>query len=152
MNQMTKNRWLGLAGLLVVGLLLGTNVLAPAQDKQSPGETESKQPVGANEGPGLGSERLREGSQFKGRIGRFEITGDRVTFFPSDKNANSEGEEQYRVLENLALERVVRVLNDTRTRRQWNVSGLITEFQGANYLLVRRAFITSSTTAQKPAR
>jgi hypothetical protein len=43
------------------------------------------------------------------------------------------------VLENLALERIVRILNETRGQRQWLVSGTITEYRGSNYLLISKA-------------
>jgi hypothetical protein len=71
--------------------------------------------------------------------GRFELSGDRVTFFPGA------GRDSYRLLENLALERVAQVISESRTRQEWMVSGTLTEFRGANYLLLTKAVIKSST-------
>lgn len=156
MSKRIDNRWLWFAGLVVSGLLMGTAVLATAQDQQPAYKTETKQSPKDDKGKPVfdaeeklpqEGERRREGSLLKAQIGRFEITGDRVTFYPSDNE-----EEQFRVLENLALERVVRALTETHTRRKWNVSGLITEFQGTNFLLVHRAFLTSNATVKKPTR
>jgi hypothetical protein len=45
------------------------------------------------------------------------------------------------VLENLQLERILRTLAESRAQRQCIVSGVITEFRGANYLLVTKAVI-----------
>jgi hypothetical protein len=90
-------------------------------------------------------ERQREGNRFEG-TGRFEISGDRVTFYPA------ESQESYRVLENLALERVARVLGESREPRQWKVVGTFTEFQGGNYLLLNRATVrqTESKAVTRP--
>lgn len=115
-----------LAPLAVV--IAAAAVLATAQDRDSKDK-------GSLPGRGAESkERRREGSRFDG-IGRFEVTGDRVAFYPGDQT------ESYRVLENLALERVSRVLGETREARQWNVSGVFMEYQGGNYLLLTRATV-----------
>ena len=42
-------------------------------------------------------------------------------------------------LENLALQRVARSLAERSQESQWKVSGMVTEFRGANYILLRRA-------------
>ena len=55
-----------------------------------------------------------------------------VTFSPEGSK------ESYRVLENLALQRVVQVLEDNRGPRKWVISGLITEYRGSNYLLLTK--------------
>ena len=47
--------------------------------------------------------RLREGTQVN-LVGRFEVTGDRITFYPKSES------DPIRALENLALERVAREL------------------------------------------
>jgi hypothetical protein len=58
---------------------------------------------------------------------------------------------RYGGLENLNLERVASVINENPEQLQWSVSGTITEYRGANYLLVSRATLKSkpavSTTA-----
>lgn len=87
-------------------------------------------------------QRLREGSRLNDVAGQFDFAGDRIAFFPA------ESKDSFRVLENLALERVSRILSEGRSKPEWSVSGVITEFRGVNYLLVTKAVIT--TTAAKP--
>jgi hypothetical protein len=50
---------------------------------------------------------------------------------------------RFTTLENLNLERVARVISDSPDTLEWTVSGTITEFQGANYLLLSRAVLKS---------
>lgn len=83
-------------------------------------------------------ERLREGTVLKQVHGDFQLTGERVTFF------SREGQSM-RMLENLALERVTRILEDTPGKRTWVVDGVVTEFRGGNYLLITRAIIKRHT-------
>jgi hypothetical protein len=79
------------------------------------------------------SERLRENTRLVDVAGTFQaIGGDSVAFQPSG------GKDSLRVLENLALERISRSLEDNRGSK-WTVSGLVTEYRGSNYLLVTKA-------------
>jgi hypothetical protein len=78
-------------------------------------------------------ERQREGTKLIEQVGTFEFLGDRAAFLPSG------AKESYRVLENLALERVSRQTIDTRGQQEWTISGTLTEFKGANYLLITKA-------------
>lgn len=87
-------------------------------------------------------DRQREGTRLTDVSGRFEIAGDRVTFFPAASR------ESYRLLENLALERVAQVLSESRSRQEWTVSGTLTEYRGANYLLLTKAVIRAQTEAK----
>ena len=80
-------------------------------------------------------QRLREGSRLSDVTGQFDFAGDRIAFFPADSK------DSFRVLENLALERVSRILTESRNKPEWSVSGVITEFRGVNYLLVTKAVI-----------
>ena len=48
------------------------------------------------------------------------------------------GAQRQVLLENLALERISRSLEDNRGSK-WTVSGLVTEYRGSNYLLVTKA-------------
>jgi hypothetical protein len=93
------------------------------------------QPLGQK--PDDGAKRLREGTRLIDVEGRFDTNGERWSFFRAD------GDESYKVLENLALERIHKVLEETRAsdKPQWIVSGVMTEFGGANYLLVAKAVI-----------
>lgn len=92
------------------------------------------------------SERLREGTRLVDVAGTFQSTGpDNISFLA---NGNK---ESYRVLQNLALQRISQSLEENRALRQWTVSGTITEFRGANYLLVTKAVIQLSET-ESPAQ
>ena len=89
----------------------------------APGKAAAKQP------------RIREGTALVEQPGVFQKAGDRMTFFTSD------GQRRFVVLENLQLERISRAVGDNLTPPQWTVSGLVTEFCGANYLFVDRAVL-----------
>jgi len=79
------------------------------------------------------NERLRENTRLVDVAGTFQaIGGDSVAFQPAG------GKDSLRVLENLALERISRSLEDNRGSK-WTVSGLVTEYRGSNYLLVTKA-------------
>jgi hypothetical protein len=73
--------------------------------------------------------------------GTFDTAGNRMQFRPAD------GSSSLRVLENLALERVTRILEETRSDRLWLVSGTVTEYRGENYLLITRVVLTSRSNA-----
>jgi hypothetical protein len=84
------------------------------------------------------NQRAREGTQLLRQLGRFTTTGDRLTFHIAGS------EQQYLGLENLALERIGKVLIDRRDQAselQWEVTGVFTEYRGTNYLLVTRALL-----------
>jgi hypothetical protein len=82
--------------------------------------------------PAEAPSRLREGEAID-TIGKLELSGDRATFYPQGSQAS------LRVLENLALERITRVLSETRDERLWVVSGTVTEYRGGNYILIHKA-------------
>lgn len=84
------------------------------------------------EAGGKASERLREGTKLVDVIGSFQSAGgDSISF------SREGGKDSFRVLENLNLQRISQMLEENRGgTRQWVVSGMITEFRGANYLLV----------------
>jgi hypothetical protein len=104
------------------------NAIAKVFDNQS-AENQS-QDQGSNE------QRLREGTKVEKLTGHFKLTGDRVTFFTANSKQRIGG------LENLALERIARTVNDSPTQLRWVVSGVITEYRGTNYLLVTHAMLT----------
>ncbi len=80
-------------------------------------------------------QRRREGDTYQGE-GKFATTGDRITFFSKD------GKESFRVIENLALERISLTLEGGfGGELVWSVAGTITEFRGNNQLLIERAII-----------
>jgi hypothetical protein len=110
---------------LVAGSLGANDSAPPAAAASSPAP-----PAAAKS-----AERLREGSKLTDVSGSFEFAGDRVAFVPDGSN------DSLRVLENLALERVSRLLTEGRGSRSWVVSGVLTEFRGANFLLVTKATV-----------
>jgi hypothetical protein len=82
------------------------------------------------------SERLREGTRLIDVTGMLVSAGpDNVTFSPDGSR------DSYRLLENLQLQRVSQVLDENRDPRKWVISGLITEYRGANYLLLTKAVV-----------
>ena len=83
-------------------------------------------------------ERLREGTRLTDVIGTFQSIGNDNVSFSLGGNGNK---DSFRVLENLALQRINQVLDENRGPRQWIVSGLITEYRGSNYILVTKAVI-----------
>jgi hypothetical protein len=135
MNRFASSAWLELT---LTGLIVAIGTLAAAQERESPAG-----PASSGKGTEV-VERRREGTKFEG-AGRFEITGDRVSFYPA------EGQESFRVLENLALERVARVQGESREQREWQVAAVYTEYQGINYLLLTRAVVKQSAT-KAPAK
>jgi hypothetical protein len=88
--------------------------------------------------------RWREGSRLIDQVGSFRVTGDHVTFTSSDGKLKFEG------LENLAIERIARTIGDSPDQLEWTISGIITEYRGANYLLVTQAVL--KTKATRPRR
>lgn len=88
-------------------------------------------------------QRLREGTALSDVQGHFELTGDRARFQPSDKSG------PFGCLENLNLDRVTQTIRDNYDRLEWSVSGTITEYRGANYLLISRAILKSRPAAGK---
>lgn len=122
--------------LLVVG---GTAALSVARaergDEPSPGFlAEGKDQAGDRDQ----QEMLREGSRLE-LTGYFKSTGDRMTFYAMEE----EREVRLRALENLALQRIARVMSETPTQLEWNISGTITEYRGNNFLLVTKAVLRS---------
>ncbi len=103
-------------------------------------------PVAADKGADLATpppttarDRTREGTQIVDQLGHFRMTGDRVAFFATD------GQHRMVALENLNLERITRTVADDPDRLTWCVSGMVTEFRGANFLLIDRATIKDRT-------
>ncbi len=90
---------------------------------------------GAKEPASRNGMRFREGSSLVNQAGAFQLVSDRVVFtFEGDGR-------QLTVLENLALERVARAVRQASSSQTWLVSGVVTEYQGSNFLLLERAVI-----------
>jgi hypothetical protein len=116
--------------LVLPGLALAQNAEPPRVGPPGPAV------AGGSVAAGKGNERLREGTKLVDVTGTFQAAGaDSVSFLV---NGNK---ESYRVLQNLALQRVSHSLEENRALRQWVVSGTITEYRGSNYLLLTKAVI-----------
>jgi hypothetical protein len=138
-----------LIALTAVAATAGHAAGQAAQPAASPPAQLESSPHFPHHGPaGVAAAKLahrsREGSLLTDLSGSFEFVGDRVVFVPAGS------QDSYRVLENLALERIVHELGDARDQRSWTVTGQLTEFRGANYLLVAKALIKSSASAAPP--
>ena len=96
---------------------------------------DSRPPVVSDAKNGESEFRVREGAKWEDEVGEFQAAGERIRFHSRDRDI------KLTVLENLALERVARVLDETREPPLWSVSGMVTEFHGGNYLLVTRAVV-----------
>lgn len=110
---------------IVLAALAAAIALAPwllAQDA-------SDVPGGAS---GQKPQLQREGTQLQDERGRFLTVGVRLTFV-------SAGGKRYIGLENLNLQRVGKIIATSADSVEWFVSGTVTEYQGANYLLIARA-------------
>jgi hypothetical protein len=81
--------------------------------------------------------RVREGAKID-KTGCFRKTGDRVTFYADD------GKTRYRGLENLMLERIARTIEENPGQLEWQVTGVVTEYRGANFLLVTHAVLRTN--------
>lgn len=92
--------------------------------------------------PPVVERRLREGSALTDQAGCFKTAGDRIIFTTSDSRLTMV------CLENLNLERVSRAITDNMEQLEWKVTGTLTEYSGANYLLVERAILKSRTDAR----
>lgn len=90
-------------------------------------------------------QRLREGTRLMDVPGRFEAVGDQVNF------VFGESGESMRVLENLSLQRVSRVLGQTQDSTQWTVCGTITEYNNTNYLFLTKAVQAGKSVAKESA-
>lgn len=91
---------------------------SPSTDASSPGE----------------GERIREGTHLVDRPGQFLRSAGRLTFQTLE-------DERFIALENLALERVAQQIQDDPEPLEWTVTGVVTEYNSANYLLVTRAVL-----------
>jgi hypothetical protein len=90
----------------------------------------------AASGTSKASERLREGTKLIDVVGSFQAAGGDSISFSRDG-----GKESFRVLENLALQRVGQALENNLNAKHWVISGVITEYRGANYLILTKAVV-----------
>lgn len=143
MNRRQSFALLLAQGVLVAVLFVGRLAAENPDPLRSPSPAASGRPAS---GPApKSSERLREGTKLIDVTGTFQAVGsDNISFLATGNK------ESYRILQNLALQRISQSLEDNRAPRQWIVSGTITEFRSANYLLVTKAVQASD--GQTPAQ
>ncbi len=84
-----------------------------------------------------GMGRVREGREITDSHATFQVVGERVTCNLKDLGLS------VTTLENLTLERVHQYLSRGNSTTTWEVEGRITEYEGHNYFLLRRAIINS---------
>ncbi len=129
--------------LLAISVGLATAQNTPPSPESAPGVAQSPAAKPAADAPriegGQVNGRWREGSKLNDQTGNFKLTGDRVTFVATD------GKLKFLCLENLCIERVSRVISDSPDQLEWSVSGLITEYRGANYLLATQAVLRTKS-------
>jgi hypothetical protein len=135
---------LGLAVFLVAEVSVSMAPVASEEQKNatSPPSASPRAEAGGQRANAR-QQRLREGSQLVDQLGEFRDSGDRVVFQSLDKTLSLQ------VLENLALERVSRVLDELRSTRIFSVTGTVTEFRGVNYLLVTHAVLKAKPPTQR---
>jgi hypothetical protein len=136
---MPRNATLVVA-LLVAGPLVWAQVAAPPGLDGGPEvqpDEDSRLTVQGEEN------RVREGTELSSVPGYFSITGSRVTFIASESGTRFAG------LENLNLERISKMISNAPKQMDWEVSGEVTEYRGANFLLVRRAVLKTGTDAAR---
>ncbi|HBT76838.1 MAG TPA: hypothetical protein DEB39_07900 [Planctomycetaceae bacterium] len=128
----------------LVFLLLFSMATAQREPVNPGADTPTTLPV-VSEKTEVKRKKIREGATVQGQIAVFRQIGNRVSVFISP------GNERYTCLENLCLERVLRVLRENTDQVFWKIDGQFTEFQGENFFLLRRAVLspTGSATGSK---
>jgi hypothetical protein len=129
MRHSSLFRWpVGLFGLLLaVAAAMGASSWLTADDSERPATT-----------PVQKSQLRREGTELREEPGRFLAVGNRQTFV-------SAAGTSYIALENLNLERVGKIVAASPDAVDWFITGTVTEYHGANYLLITRARRKAST-------
>ncbi len=140
---------LRLSTLIAIGLLFGLNALkAAAPDlgatpaaKVDAVSTRAK-PTDAIANADVAT-RLREGTHLVDQSGVFKVQGDGLQFAPAN------GTRSFSVLQNLAMERISRLVVESPDALEWTMTATVTEFRGANYLLVTQATIKAKPSAAR---
>lgn len=92
---------------------------------------------GSVDATGTQRSRIREGKRVKDPSAVFQIVGERIHC-----NLQKHGLSVI-ALENLTLERVHHYLLRGSATPTWEVEGVITEYEGANYIELKRAIVNS---------
>lgn len=81
---------------------------------------------------------IREGTVFKNQQCEFRLSGNRVILLVDG------GTQRFFCLENLNLERIIKVIQDNQFMNFWTADFLVTEYQKENYVLIQRAILNPS--------
>ncbi|GHT31734.1 hypothetical protein FACS1894214_3290 [Planctomycetales bacterium] len=122
--------------IVAAGIILGSTFsFAQREPVPSDPKKQEQQVVvpGNKEKKTVKNKQIREGTPFLAKRVYFRQTGQRTMMFTTD------GKENYLVLENLSLERILDAMDKKPDRGIWLADGEFTEFQGANYVLIQRA-------------
>jgi len=156
------SRWVMVAFATSIGLLApelspdkqGNATMAADFSQSSPGENALAPAPTASSAQ---SSLIREGTRLINRVGRFSVsdghwnfTADQADFVSKTSAMTSQSDNpaatmspkrgssspQIRVIENLALQRVVQLMQQDASDNRWVINGVITEFFGENRLMV----------------
>ena len=134
---------MGASSLLAVCVSLRAQ--SPASTTNEPGRGYRSPSISREESEENAKQRLREGTVLTDQAGRFRQDGDGAVFV-------NESQMEFVALPNLTLERVIRTLkgSDESESIRWSVSGVVTEFNGRNFLLISRAVYKSASPPPVP--
>jgi hypothetical protein len=120
---------------LMLAATLGTVLVVPAQD----GPAQRDDPSAAARADSAKSKRHREGMSLQKLEGVIQSASDGYVLVIIGPDGKPMG-AQFRLLENLALERAANLLlqSESPEDKLWVVSGTVTEFKQTNYLLMTR--------------
>jgi hypothetical protein len=137
------------AAFCVMALLAGARVALRAQEPVSkadePSYVEASRVLDDAASDEKKKLRWREGKRLIDHGGHFRQDGDGAIFV-------SETGHELVALANLNLERVTRTLKaaDEPESIRWSINGIVTEFNGRNYLLIQRAVYKSASPPPVP--
>ena len=138
------------SGMLLAALMLVCSAwaLRAQEGLSSAGEADSSfrtSTGGREDSEGTAKRRLREGTLLTSQGGYFRQDGDGAVFVTEEKL-------EIAALPNLNLERVMRTLkgSDEAESIRWSVNGVVTEFNGRNFLLISRAVYKSASPPPAP--
>jgi hypothetical protein len=135
-----------MAGLLCAAALLFGVTLAWTRSAAAPNSSRTALEAGVlsqayeSGEKSLGNENLRrlhEGGEIINQAGYFRTSGGRLAFESTDNTT------RVIVLENRNLEQVAQTIADDASQLEWIVSGKISEYRGASFLLLSRAELKS---------
>jgi hypothetical protein len=128
-----------MAGLMCAGALLLGVALAGARSSLSGDNKAAPSTEPAANRPA--AVQFHEGEEIVDRMGKFIMAGERAVFITNEH-------QRFIGLENQTLQYVVKTLQENPGQLRWVVSGTVTEYCGANYLLFTRAQLVTADSKQ----